>query len=294
VVGLSQAAAETAITDAGLVVGTVTTQNSDTVPAGAVISQNPTALTEVAPGSAVDLVVSDGPALVPVPDVVGLSQAAAGTAITNAGLVVGTVTSQNSSTVSAGDVISQNPTAATGVAPGSAVDLWVSDGPAPPAGTGTVTGTVSDSSNGNPLKRAVVQTNTGQSARTNKHGRYTMTDVPATAMVTASKDGYGPQTKPADLAAAVDFALNPASGGTGGTGSIKGTVWQAGARVRDALVQADTVSTNSNRRGKYTLNGVTDGPQTLTASNGGCGDSRPVTVIAGQTVSQDLFLTCPP
>ena len=62
VVGLTQAAATTAITGAGLVVGTVTTANSATVPAGSVISQNPAAGASVAAGSAVALVVSLGPA----------------------------------------------------------------------------------------------------------------------------------------------------------------------------------------------------------------------------------------
>jgi len=131
VVGLTQAAATTAITGAGLVVGTVTTQSSSTVPAGAVISQNPTSGTLVAPGSSVNLVVSTGPPPVPVPNVVGLTQTAASTAITGAGLVVGTVTTQSSSTVPAGAVISQNPTSGTLVAPGSSVNLVVSTGPPP-------------------------------------------------------------------------------------------------------------------------------------------------------------------
>ncbi len=62
VVGLTQAAASTAITNAGLVVGTVTTQNDPNIPAGTVISQNPAANATVAAGSAVNLVVSAGPA----------------------------------------------------------------------------------------------------------------------------------------------------------------------------------------------------------------------------------------
>ena len=37
--------------------GTITEQNSDSVPAGSVISQDPVGGTQVAPGSAVDLVV---------------------------------------------------------------------------------------------------------------------------------------------------------------------------------------------------------------------------------------------
>ena len=58
---LTQAAATTAITGAGLVVGAVTTASSTTVPAGSVISQSPVAGTQVAAGSAVNLTVSNGP-----------------------------------------------------------------------------------------------------------------------------------------------------------------------------------------------------------------------------------------
>ena len=63
------------------------------------------------------------------PNVVGLTQSAATTAITNAGLVLGTVTQQASATVAAGNVISQSPSAGGSVASGSAVNLVVSTGP---------------------------------------------------------------------------------------------------------------------------------------------------------------------
>ena len=129
VVNLTQAAATTAITNAGLVIGTVGSASNPTIPAGSVISQNPIAATQVVAGSAVNLVVSTGPVLVAVPNVVNLTQAAATTAITNAGLVVGTVGSASSPTVPAGSVISQNPIAATQVATGSAVNIVVSTGP---------------------------------------------------------------------------------------------------------------------------------------------------------------------
>ena len=131
VVGDTQAAATTAITGAGLVLGTVTNQASSTVAAGSVISESPAAGTQVNPGSAVNLVVSSGPGTVAVPNVVGDTQAAATTAITGAGLVVGTVTTQASSTVASGSVISESPTAGTQVSPGSAVNLVVSSGPPP-------------------------------------------------------------------------------------------------------------------------------------------------------------------
>ncbi len=63
-----------------------------------------------------------------VPNVVGMTQAAAAAAIANAGLIVGTVTQQLSTTVPAGSVISQDPIAETTVAAGSAVTLVVSSG----------------------------------------------------------------------------------------------------------------------------------------------------------------------
>jgi hypothetical protein len=78
----------------------------------------------------VTIVVSTGPVLVAVPNVVGLTQAAASAAITGAGLVVGTVTSASSPTVPAGSVISSTPTAGTQVRQGAAVNLVVSTGPA--------------------------------------------------------------------------------------------------------------------------------------------------------------------
>ena len=62
VVGQTQAAAQSAITAAGLSVGTITNQSSASVPSGSVISQNPTAGSNVPTGSTVNLVVSSGPA----------------------------------------------------------------------------------------------------------------------------------------------------------------------------------------------------------------------------------------
>jgi len=131
VVGLTQANATTVITGAGLVLGTVTNQTSSTVPSGDVISQNPVSGTSAITGSAVNIVVSTGSSSqVTVPNVVGLTQANATTAITGAGLVLGTVTTQTSATVPSGDVISQNPVSGTSVAASSAVDIVVSSGPA--------------------------------------------------------------------------------------------------------------------------------------------------------------------
>ena len=130
VVGLTQANADAAIVGAGLVVGSVITTNSNTVPTGDVISQAPGAGTNVAPGSAVTIVVSLGVSVpvVPVPDVAGLSQVNADAVIVGAGLVVGSVITTNSNTVPTGDVISQAPDAGANVAPGTAVTIVVSLG----------------------------------------------------------------------------------------------------------------------------------------------------------------------
>ena len=129
VVGMAQAAAESAITAAGLTVGTISHANSATVPAGDVISQNPAAGATLAENSFVDLVISTGPVMVTVPYVTGMTQADAGSAITLASLTVGTITTANSSMVPAGHVISQDPNAGSSVAQGSAVALWISLGP---------------------------------------------------------------------------------------------------------------------------------------------------------------------
>jgi 6-phosphogluconolactonase len=128
VVGLTQAAATSALTAAGLTLGTVTTQSSATVPAGSVISQSPAAGVVVLTAAAVNVTISGG--TVAVPNVVGLTQTAAATALTAAGLTLGTVTPASSASVPAGGVISQTPAAGAMVVSPSAVNLSVSVGPA--------------------------------------------------------------------------------------------------------------------------------------------------------------------
>jgi 6-phosphogluconolactonase (cycloisomerase 2 family) len=96
---------------------------STTVAVGKVIGESPAAGTQVAVGSAVNLTVSSGAT---VPNVVGATETAAITAITGAGLTLGTVTFTQSSSVVSGSVISEAPAAGTSVAPGSAVNLTVS------------------------------------------------------------------------------------------------------------------------------------------------------------------------
>ena len=60
VVGMTQSAATAALTNAGLTLGSVNTQYSDSEPAGSVIGENPAAGSQVTPGAAVALATSVG------------------------------------------------------------------------------------------------------------------------------------------------------------------------------------------------------------------------------------------
>jgi len=125
---LLQGEAQSSITAAGLTFA-VTSANSSTVAAGRVISQSPSGGVSVPSGSAVSIVVSTGPALVTVPNVVGQTQAIAQGSITAAGLVNAPVSTANHAAIPAGSVISQNPTGGIEVVPGTSVSLVVSLGP---------------------------------------------------------------------------------------------------------------------------------------------------------------------
>ena len=71
-------------------------------------SQHPADRLYVAKGTAVDLGLFTGPAMVNVPDVVGSTEAEAEGVLTAAGLLFGAISQQNSDAVSLGNVISQS------------------------------------------------------------------------------------------------------------------------------------------------------------------------------------------
>ncbi|HKW99167.1 MAG TPA: PASTA domain-containing protein [Bryobacteraceae bacterium] len=130
VYGLSQAAASSAITAAGLTVGTITPSQQLSVPVGNVFSQTPLPGAYVAGGSAVNLQVSAAAAQYTVPDLVTnpTPYSTAYTEIIAAGLTPGTFTTQFSSTVPFANVISQSPAAGSVVAGGSVVNVTYSAG----------------------------------------------------------------------------------------------------------------------------------------------------------------------
>jgi len=130
VVNQSLATATGNITAAGLTLGAVTATNS-ALAVNTILSQAPAAGTTAAPGTAVTLVRSLGPANVIVPDVINNPlEAAALSTLTAAGLTIGARTTASSATVGAGKIISTNPAAGASVPPGTAVAYVVSTGPA--------------------------------------------------------------------------------------------------------------------------------------------------------------------
>ncbi len=116
------------IAQARLRVGRTVYQSSSAVPRNDVISSDPNSGATPAVGTAVTLFVSSGPALVSVPDVTGESEGSAKGQLENDGFQV-TTTSQVSSTATAGDVISQDPSGGKQVAPGSTVALVIATAP---------------------------------------------------------------------------------------------------------------------------------------------------------------------
>jgi beta-lactam-binding protein with PASTA domain len=129
VVGMTQTEAQAALGSAGLQGGTITRQSSATVPVGQVISQDPASGSGVASGTAVVLVISDGPSGVAVPNLAGHTQQASAALLVSAGLQVGSVSQQYHATIPAGAVVGQIPAAGTQAAPGTAVSFALSMGP---------------------------------------------------------------------------------------------------------------------------------------------------------------------
>ena len=124
VVGLTQALAQDAIEKAGLELGEVREQESQSA-RGAVLESYPAQGTAVSPSTRVDLIVSSGPPAVNAPDVVGQSYAAARAMLEQVGLTLGDVTTDSLATGIPQTVISQNPAAGTRLMPGSRVSLSI-------------------------------------------------------------------------------------------------------------------------------------------------------------------------
>ena len=105
-------------------------QESDSVEKGNVISQNPLGATTAAQGSDVTVVISSGTNVeqISMPDLTGKTEEEAKVVIEEEGLVIGTVSEEDSDTVEKGKVVSQAPAAGGMIDKGTKVDLKISLG----------------------------------------------------------------------------------------------------------------------------------------------------------------------
>ncbi len=126
-IGLTQAQAEDAVLDAGLIVGDVSYEPNEDAKEDEVISQQPDRDSFAAPDSEVDFVVSSGKPMVAVPSVVGQQREAARGALTGANLRV--KMQQEESDEPQGQVLRTEPAAGQEVPEGTVVTVFFSDGP---------------------------------------------------------------------------------------------------------------------------------------------------------------------
>ncbi|GAA2722793.1 serine/threonine protein kinase [Cellulomonas aerilata] len=127
-VGASFDDAQAALQAAGLVLGQTETPYDDEAPKGSVMAASQPADTALPKGSEVVLTVSQGPAPVTIPQVIGATREQATKDLESEGLVP-TVTEAFSDTVPAGTVVDQDPTTGTAGHRRDPVTIVVSKGP---------------------------------------------------------------------------------------------------------------------------------------------------------------------
>jgi serine/threonine-protein kinase len=125
--GGTQAAAQSALKTIPVQV-IISRAANDTVPANTVIGTDPPAGTAVKRNQAITIIVSSGPPVLSVPQVQGAAQTDAQNTLTKAGFKYATTTTY-STTIAAGQVISQLPTSGTQVVKFSTINLVISLGP---------------------------------------------------------------------------------------------------------------------------------------------------------------------
>jgi len=130
VLEMGQAEARRSLTELGFRPRLDGERHSDAFPRGTVIWQDPPEGTVLPPNSVVQLIVSAGPSLVAMPDIVGMSLSQATKIMSAAGVRVGSI-----DTVAGGQepgiVLASRPSAGVGRPRGGAVALVVSRGPEP-------------------------------------------------------------------------------------------------------------------------------------------------------------------
>jgi len=127
--GMTAAAAQTELRDAGLTVSTGKGQLDNEIAKGAVIRTIPASESRIRRGGHITLIVSLGPHMIAVPQVTGQALDAARAALQHAGLTPGKVKAQPSTTIAAGIVVSTSPAAGVSWPQPQPVTLVVSAGP---------------------------------------------------------------------------------------------------------------------------------------------------------------------
>jgi len=131
VAGLTAKEAEAKLTPLGLTLDAGTTDFSETVKIGDIISTDPKPGAEVREGATITAIVSKGPERYEVPKLAGMTLTEATAALEDSSLAVGDVTKDWSETIKKDLVISSSPKSTTPLKKGQAVDLVLSKGPAP-------------------------------------------------------------------------------------------------------------------------------------------------------------------
>ncbi|MFF8843704.1 Stk1 family PASTA domain-containing Ser/Thr kinase [Streptomyces sp. NPDC015127] len=127
-IGKTEQDARRQLDRAGLEAGKVRHDFSETVPRGSVINSDPASGDRIRDNGSVTLIVSRGPKIVKVPEIVGRPLAEAERELRKVGLAPGVVTRRFDETVPQGSVISTDPEPGSSRSPDSAVSLVVSKG----------------------------------------------------------------------------------------------------------------------------------------------------------------------
>lgn len=197
VVGTPQSQAETNIRNAGFVPLVVKIVNSK-MPAGSVVAQLPVGGTTLQKGAQVAIEVAEvseppAPTSVKVPNVVGMTQANAQSALVGVGLAPAFVTVASSAPN--GSATAQDPVAAASVPPGTAVVVSISSGTPPPPTTVAVPNVVG-------MTHSAAQSALGN-AKLSSHSVEEFSDKVAKGNVAAQSPAAGTKVAPGTSVAIV-------------------------------------------------------------------------------------------
>jgi serine/threonine-protein kinase len=127
VVGMTLDGASDAIASAEMTVGPITERTDEAIEAGLVIEQSPEEGAEAPQGAEVSLVISLGPDVSPIPDIVGMPESEAQRVVSDAGFDF-EIQREFNSDVPDGEVLNQSPEAGEMAAPDTVVTIVVSRG----------------------------------------------------------------------------------------------------------------------------------------------------------------------